>query len=188
MAIKGQQIINKITTDRITFLQTREETAGKLLQFENVHSANGIGPVPHRHPLQEELFMVQSGILEITVAGVQYSVKAGERITVPPDAMHHWKNGGSEELRMITEFRPALHFEEIIETIAALSQKNKVDKKGNPDPVQMSATLNAYYGEFYLGTMPLALQVFLFRFFGWFLRKVFRFKGNLNYGNYAEKI
>ncbi len=179
MAKKGEQIINHITSDRITFLQTREETAGKLLQFENLHAANGIGPVPHRHPLQEEIFIVQQGILEITIDGTQHCLSAGQRIAVPPNAMHYWKNGGTGELSLITEFRPALHFEEIIETIAALSQKGKMDKQGNPDPLQMSATLNTYYGEFFLGTMPLGLQVFLFKFFGWFLRKVLGYRDYL---------
>lgn len=183
MAKKGQQIINKVTTDKIIFLQTREETNGELLQFENTHAVNGIGPTPHRHPLQEETFIVQRGVLEISVAGTLHRLKAGERIIVPPDVIHFWKNGGNEELNLVTEFRPALHFEEIIETIAALSQKNKVDKKGNPDPVQMSATLNAYYGEFFLGTMPILMQVLLFRFFGSFLRKVFRYKNYLEYKN-----
>jgi quercetin dioxygenase-like cupin family protein len=181
MAHKGQQIYNKITTDRITFLQTRNDTDGKLLQFENTHAANGIGPVAHRHPLQEEVFIVQKGTLNITVAGVSHRLKTGESITVPPNVMHFWSNGSNEELHLITEFRPALHFEEIIETIAALSQKNKVDKKGNPDPIQMSATLNAFYGEFFLGTMPVGLQVFLFRYFGFILRKVFRYKDYLGY-------
>jgi len=181
MANKGQQIFNKVTTDKITFLKTREETSGELLQFENLHAANGIGPAPHRHPLQEEVFIVQQGILNITIEGNNYLLASGESITVPADTMHCWKNGGTEELSLITEFRPALHFEEIIETIAALSQKNKVDKKGNPDPIQMSATLNAYYGEFYLGTMPVAVQFFLFRFFGFFLRKIFRYSDYLKY-------
>lgn len=95
--------------------------------------------------------------------------------------MHYWSNGGKEELHLLTEFRPALHFEEIIETIASLSQQGKVDKKGNPDPVQMSATLNAFYGEFFLGTMPFFLQVFAFKFFGLVLRKCFGYKDYLEY-------
>lgn len=183
MAAKGQKVYNKVTSDRITFTQTRQDTNGSLLQFVNLHAADGIGPVPHRHPLQEEIFIVKKGILDITIAGKRSVVRAGERAVVPPDAVHSWKNGGKEELELITEFRPALHFEEIIETMASLSQKGKVDKQGNPDPIQMSATLNAFYGEFFLATMPVPLQVFLFRFFGWVLRRFFRFKDYLEYSN-----
>lgn len=183
MAVKGQQIYNKITSDKITFIQTRDDTGGELLQFENVHAVDGIGPVPHRHPLQEEVFIVKNGILDISIAGSRSSIRAGEKITVPPNTIHSWKNGGKEELVLITEFRPAFHFEEIIETIASLSQKGKVDKKGNPDPIQMSATLNAFYGEFYLANMPMPLQKFLFIFFGWVLRNCLGYRKYLQYKN-----
>lgn len=181
MATKGQQIYNKVTTDKITFLQTRQDTDGTLLQFENKQAAGGIGPMPHRHPLQEEIFIVKKGTLEITIAGVTSTIKPGETATVPPNTVHFWKNAGGNELEMITEFRPALHFEELIETLASLSQIGKVDKGGNPDRLQMSATLNAYYGEFFLATMPFPIQVFLFKRFGWLLRKFFGFKGFLPY-------
>lgn len=59
MAIKGQKIVNKITSDVIAFLQTREDTNGGLLQFDNFHAVDGIGPLPHSHPLQEETFIVK---------------------------------------------------------------------------------------------------------------------------------
>ncbi len=87
---------------------------------------------------------------------------------------------------MTTEFQPALHFEEIIETIACLSQTGKMDKSGNPDPLQMSATLNAYYGEFFLNTMPTGLQIFLFGFFGKILR-IIGFKDYMKFDELKEK-
>ena len=183
MAIKGHTIVNRVTSDVITFIQTRDDTNGTLLQFDNRHDERGIGPVPHRHPLQEETFIVKKGILSITIADRKFTLHAGEKAIVPPDTMHYWSNGGQGELHLLTEFRPALHFEEIIETIATLSQQGKVDEHGNPSPVQMSATLNAYYGEFFLGTMPVPIQVFMFRFFGWVLRKIFRYPDYLKYNN-----
>ena len=48
-------IENPITTDRIIFRKTRQDTNGELLQFDNYHKAGGIGPMPHLHPLQEDL-------------------------------------------------------------------------------------------------------------------------------------
>jgi quercetin dioxygenase-like cupin family protein len=186
MAKAGQVIYNKVSTDKIVFVKTREETDGKLLQFENYHDENGIGPVPHRHPLQEETFIIHKGILTITIDGIMQEVTAGQRVTVKPDSMHFWKNTGGTALHMTTELRPALHFEEIIETIACLSQTGKMDKEGNPDPMQMSATLNAYYGEFFLGTMSAGLQKFLFGFFGRVLR-LLGFKKQLSFEQLKEK-
>lgn len=180
MATQGQSIYNKVSTDKIVFLKTRQDTKGALLQFENYHQPNGIGPVAHCHPLQEEKFIVLNGAFTININGHAQTVKAGEEVTVPAGAMHHWQITGTEELHMITEFRPALHFEEIIETIASLAQKGKMDKAGKPDPMQMSATLNKYYGEFFLGTMPMWLQRFLFGAFGRVLR-IFGYKAVLQY-------
>lgn len=186
MAKSGQIIYNKVSTDKILFTKTREETNGQLLQFENYHQQNGIGPVPHRHPMQEEKFIIHKGALTITIDGEISTVAAGQSIIVKPNSIHHWHNSGGTELQMTTELRPALHFEEIIETIACLSQKGKMDKHGNPDPMQMSATLNAYYGEFFLNTMPLGLQKFLFGFFGRMLRIV-GFKDYLLFDDLKEK-
>jgi mannose-6-phosphate isomerase-like protein (cupin superfamily) len=182
MAKSGDVIYNAISTDRITFLQTRDETGNALLRFNNEHSKAGIGPAPHRHPLQEESFIISSGLLNITIDGKSTTFGKGERVVVPAGALHYWKAVGDQDLRMITEFRPALHFEEIIETIACLSQKGKMDKKGNPDPLQMSATLSAYYGEFWLGTMPMSLQRLLFGPFGRLLRML-GFKKHLKFAD-----
>jgi quercetin dioxygenase-like cupin family protein len=186
MAKAGQIIYNKISSDKIVFIKTREDTNGELLQFENYHQANGIGPVPHRHPLQEETFIVHKGSMTITIDGVSQVVSEGQSVIVRPGSVHFWKNTGASELFMITEFRPALHFEEIIETIACLSQTGKMDKEGNPNPLQMSATLNAYYGEFFLNTMPTGLQKFLFGFFGRILRMI-GYKKQLSFDALKEK-
>src|SRR5215216_7950391 len=46
MAKSGSVIYNKVTLDRFVFRQTREDTDGALLQFDDYHPPNGIGPVP----------------------------------------------------------------------------------------------------------------------------------------------
>ena len=187
MATSGQVIYNKISTDKIIFTKTREETNGGLLQYDNYHQPDGIGPTPHRHPLQEETFRVVKGTFAITIDGKEATLTSGGTVVVPPNAIHYWRNAGTDELHLQTEFRPALHFEEIIETIACLSQLGKMDKQGNPDPIQMSATLNAYYGEFFLATMPLGLQRFLFGFLGKLLRTWFAFKDYLKFDDLRMK-
>jgi mannose-6-phosphate isomerase-like protein (cupin superfamily) len=183
MATTGQIIANKRSTDTIIFTKTRADTNGALLQFENYHQPHGVGPTPHRHPLQTETFTVVTGTFAITINGQEDMLTAGETVVVPPNAVHFWRNAGTDELHVQTEFRPTLHFEEIIETIACLTQLDKMDASGNPDPLQMSATLNAYYGEFFLATMPLAVQRFLFGFFGKLLRTLFGFPDYLRFAD-----
>jgi hypothetical protein len=110
-------------------------------------------------------------------------VEDGGKVAVPPNAVHFWRNAGSDEMCLRTEFRPALHFEEIIETYACMSQIGKVKPNGDPDPLQMSAMMNAYPGEFYLGEMPMMLQRFLFGPFGYVLRRFLGFKPHLSFAD-----
>ncbi len=183
MAKSGSVIYNKVTLDTFVFRQTREDTDGALLQFDDYHAPNGIGPMPHRHPLQEETFTVMNGTLAITIDGSEELVEAGGRVVVPPDALHSWHNAGSDEMCLRTEFRPALHFEEIIETYACMSQIGKVKPNGDPDPLQMSAMMNAYPGEFFLGDMPMPLQRLLFGPLGYVLRRFFGFRPLLRFAD-----
>jgi mannose-6-phosphate isomerase-like protein (cupin superfamily) len=183
MAKSGSVIYNKVTLDTFEFRQTREDTGGALLQFDDYHPPNGIGPLPHRHPLQEEAFTVLNGTLAITIDGTEKVVEDGGKVAVPPNAVHFWRNAGSDEMCLRTEFRPALHFEEIIETYACMSQIGKVKANGDPDPLQMSAMMNAYPGEFYLGEMPMMLQRFLFGPFGYVLRRFLGFKPHLSFAD-----
>lgn len=169
----GDIIENPITTDRIIFRKTRQDTNGELLQFDNYHQPGGVGPVPHLHALQEETFEVVNGTFAITLNGKEQLLTAGEKIIVPKGTVHYWRNAGKDELYIVTEFRPALHFEEIIETVAALARAGKMDKAGNPDPLQMSATLSYFPGEFYLATPPIFAQRLLFGILGAILRHLF---------------
>ena len=144
----GDVIENPITTDRIIFRKTRRDTNGELLQFDNYHKPGGIGPNPHFHPFQEETFEVVAGTFGITRNNQEQFLKPGEKAIVPKGTVHYWRNAGKDGLHIITEFRPALHFEEIIETVAALA------KAGNPDILQVAATLSYYPGELYLASNP----------------------------------
>lgn len=169
----GDVIENPITTDRIVFRRTRQDTNGELLRFDNYHQPGGIGPNPHFHPLQEETFEVVTGTFGITRSGHEQLLKQGEKAIVPRGTVHYWRNAGKDELHIITEFRPALHFEEIIETVTALARAGRMDRAGNPDILQMAATLSYYRGEIYVVSPPVFVQWLLARTLGPILRRFF---------------
>jgi hypothetical protein len=54
---------------------------------------------------------------------------------------------------------------------------------GHPDPLQMSAMMNAYPGEFFLGDMPMPLQRLLFGPLGYVLRRFFGFRPLLRFAD-----
>lgn len=181
MATSGQEIYNPITTDRIIFRKTREDTNGELLQFDNYHQPGGIGPMPHLHPLQEETFEVVSGTFAITLNGQEQILTAGNGVVVPKGTVHYWRNAGTDELYIVTEFRPALHFEELIETAAAGAKVGMMDKAGNPDFLQMCATLSYFPGEFYTTIAPVAVQKLIIGTLGPILRRFFGYPAWIPY-------
>jgi quercetin dioxygenase-like cupin family protein len=49
------------------------------------------GPPPHRHPW-EEIYVVLSGQLEVTVDGATQTIGAGDAAHVPANAVHSYRN------------------------------------------------------------------------------------------------
>ena len=55
----------------------------------------------HTHPWEHEAYIVKgSGIL--WVEGVEYDIKQGDAVLVPPNSEHHFTNTGSETLGRVT--------------------------------------------------------------------------------------
>ncbi len=159
MAKAGDIIENPITGERITFLKTTQETNGELLRFEY-----GLPPaftIPeHFHPHQEERHEVLSGTLWGRVGGQERDYAEGERVVGPTGVPHAWRNPSSEEeLRIISELRPPLIFETIMETYCGLARDGKTTKQGIPkNPLQLAVLVDETRGMFYSSRAPVAVQ------------------------------
>jgi quercetin dioxygenase-like cupin family protein len=129
MARRGDVVENPITGERITFLETAGETNGELLRFEYVLPPRFSIP-EHVHPRQEERHEILSGKLRGRVAGRERDYGEGERAIGPPSVPHAWRNPSEDrELRIVSELRPALHLEDLIEAGFALAGDLKADRK-----------------------------------------------------------
>jgi hypothetical protein len=131
MAKTGDVIENPITGDRITFLETTGDTDGELLRFEWVVPPRFSVP-EHVHPRQEERHEVLSGTLRGRVGGASRTSggPAGGR---PVGVPHAWRNrSAEEELRLLSELRPALHMEMLFETSYSFMGDLKADKMRPP--------------------------------------------------------
>ena len=164
MAKAGDVIENPITGERIIFLETTRETNGELLRFEYVLPP-GFTISEHFHPHQEERHEVLSGTLRGRVGGQERDYAEGERVVGPAGVPHAWRNPSSEqELRIVSELRPPLIFETIIETSFGLARDGKTTKKqGIPkNPLQLAVLVDETRGMFYSSGAPVAVQeVFL---------------------------
>lgn len=86
----------------------------------------GSGTMVHCHPEQEEDFRVEEGTLEVLRDGRWTAVGAGETHTVPRGAVHAWRNAGGAPVRFVNVHRPALRFQEHMETLDRLARAGKV--------------------------------------------------------------
>src|SRR5690242_9091267 len=112
MARQGQTIINPVSGERITFVQTAADTAGELLEFELELSADGRVPGAHVHPEQEERFHVTDGEMSFRLGLRRIKAVAGDTVIVPAGRVHKFANGGAGVARCRVEVVPALDMEE----------------------------------------------------------------------------
>lgn len=84
MARRGDVIENPITGEKVTFLETSEDTNGELLRFEYVLPPRFSIP-EHVHPRQEERYEVLSGTLRGRVGGRGQDFGEGEWVIGPPN-------------------------------------------------------------------------------------------------------
>jgi quercetin dioxygenase-like cupin family protein len=150
----GDVIENPATGETMTFLLTGSETAGELLRIDMRVRPHGFVASEHIHPDQEEQFHIVSGEITLRIGGEERRYRAGHRITIPAGTPHVWWNSGSDELRVLLEFRKAGRFAEFITTFFALARAGKTTQHGIPtNPLQLAVTF-AEYGDVIRGTRP----------------------------------
>ena len=161
----GRQFHNPHTGEQITLLDTAEESGGELTRMEiRVRPGPGdwVGP-DHFHPLQEERFEVQAGSPIFRIDGAERPAKPGEVVTVPVGVSHIFRNGGAEELHMISEYRPGLRsVETFFATFFGLAADGKVGRRGRPPLLQSALTLWEVRDYFIVTRPPPTVQRLLF--------------------------
>jgi quercetin dioxygenase-like cupin family protein len=155
---KGQTLVNPVTGERMTFLETSAETDGEYVRIELHADPQAFVAAAHVHPAQVETFEVASGTLGAKVAGKRIEAQAGDVLVVEPGQAHKWWNAGEGELVFRCELRPALQFESLIETMFALAAAGKTNKKGMPNPFRLAVIAKAHFDTVRLPFPPAPLQ------------------------------
>jgi mannose-6-phosphate isomerase-like protein (cupin superfamily) len=154
----GDAIENPVTGERIVFHQTSRETDGEAVVFETFVQPDGFVAAAHVHPKQEELFAVVSGRLGLKVGGAEIVAGPGETLTIPAGTPHRFWNAGDDEVRFRCEVRPALQFEELLETMFALAAAGKTNRKGMPNPLRLAVIARAHFDVVRLPFPPPVVQ------------------------------
>ena len=154
----GDMLENPITGERLLFRETSNDTGGKAVVLETFVKPGGFVAAAHVHPYQEESFEIIEGTVGFRLGREEFIVDPGERLTVPAGTPHRFWNVGEEEARFACEVRPALQFEQLIETMFALAAEGKTNRKGMPNPLRLAVIANATFDTVRLPFPPTWVQ------------------------------
>ena len=154
----GDTLYNPVTGESMTFVTTSRETGGEYVEIELRADPDAFVASAHVHPAQTERFEVVSGTLGLEVDGETVTARAGAVVEVAPGQAHKWWNAGESELVFRCEIRPALQFEQLIETMFALAADGKTNKRGLPNPFRLAVIATAHFDTVVLPFPPVWAQ------------------------------
>ncbi len=102
------------------------------------------------------------------MGGQERDYEEGQRAVGPAGIPHAWQNPSSdEELRFVSELRPPLVFETILETYCGLARDGKTTRQGIPkNPLQLAVLVDETRGMFYSSRVAVAVQEAFLALFG----------------------
>ena len=154
----GDTLENPITGERLLFRKTSSDTGGEAVVLETFVKPDGFVAAAHVHPYQEERFEILDGSVGFMLGGKEFVAGPGEKLTVPTGTPHRFWNAGEEEARFVCEVRPALQFEQLIETMFALASDGKTNSRGLPNPLRLAVIANATFDTVRLPFPPAWMQ------------------------------
>ena len=154
----GDSIENPVTGERLVFHQTSADTGGTKVVFETFVQPNGFVAAAHVHPRQEERFHVLTGSVGFRIGRKRTIAGPGERLVIPPGTAHKFWNEGDDIARFLCEVRPALQFEQLIETMFGLAAAGRTNRKGMPNPLQLAVVANRHFDDVRLPFPPAWMQ------------------------------
>ena len=154
----GDTIENPVTGERMTFRKTAADTGGEAVVVELVVQPHGAVAAAHVHPSQEERFQVLRGSIGFKLGREKLVLGPGQRVTVPAGTPHKFWNAGDGGAHFICEVRPALQFEQLLETMFALAADGKTNRKGMPNPLRLAVIADAHFDTVQIPFPPALVQ------------------------------
>jgi mannose-6-phosphate isomerase-like protein (cupin superfamily) len=154
----GDTIENPVTGERIVFLQTSAETNGEAVVIECHVQPSGFVAAAHVHPSQSERFEVLAGAVTFKLDGQELPTGPGDVVLVPAGMKHQFWNAGEDDAHFRCEIRPALKFEQLIETMFSLAADGKTNRKGMPNPLRLAVIAREHFDTVRLPFPPAWMQ------------------------------
>ena len=133
-------IVNPIIKDTVTFLQTAEESGGKITEAEITLMPGGGNPL-HYHKTYAETFTAIDGELGLKLGKRKTRIlREGETYTVEPMALHSFYNPTDKEIKFNVRLKPGhTGFENSLRIIYGLAGDGLTDKNTIPKSIKHTA-------------------------------------------------
>jgi quercetin dioxygenase-like cupin family protein len=154
----GDTIENPVTGERIVFHKTSASTNGEYVEIEVFVKPGGVVAAAHVHPYQTERFEILGGTIGMKVGGKKIEARYGDVITVESGKAHKFWNAGDDELHFVCVVKPALQFEQLLETMFALAADGKTNRKGMPNLLRLAVIARATFDTVRLPFVPAWMQ------------------------------
>jgi quercetin dioxygenase-like cupin family protein len=158
MIRSGDILHNPVTGETLHFVTSASDTNGEYVLVEAVIEPDGFVAAAHMHPFQTEVFEILEGTIEFEAGGKTIVAGAGEKVVVEPGMAHRFRNAGDTQARFRCEVRPALQFEQLIETMFALANDGKTNGRGMPNPIRLAAIAKHHFDDVRLPFPPVWMQ------------------------------
>lgn len=131
--LSGRTIINPVSGEKVTFIQTSSETNGLKSVIEIEIQPNGDGPPPHFHKAYTESFKVLDGELSLKTGKEKKKLNKGGEFIVEKMQVHTFRNESTNPTRLEVTLTPGHEgFEKAIAILFGLSEDGLTSKKGIP--------------------------------------------------------
>ena len=154
----GETLENPVTGERLRFLKTARDTRGESVVVDVTVQPHGFVAAAHVHPNQTEEFRVLAGTVGFKLGRERLEKRAGDVVVVEPGTPHKFWNAGDEPARFIAVVRPALQFEQLIETMFSLAADGKTNRIGMPNPFRLAVIAQAHFEDVQLPFPAASLQ------------------------------
>jgi quercetin dioxygenase-like cupin family protein len=157
-----KSIILKSTGETITFVKTGKDTEGAFAEVICTIPAGQEGPPPHLHPLQDEIFEVIEGKLELSARGKKIVLEEGESFNVSANTAHTFSNPLDSETKFRATYKPALNIDYIlVQGFDSLNSQPNPNKPSLQMIVDFDYMLKQIHGQYKFGGAPGIIFTFL---------------------------
>ena len=118
----------------------------------------GFVAAAHVHPSQEERFTVLDGTVGFKVGRETIVATPGNALIVPAGRRTGSGMPATMSPRFVCDIRPALQFESLLETMFALAEAGKTNRKGMPGLLRLAVIADAHFDTVRLPFPPAFVQ------------------------------